>query len=186
MHCQPPHSTGLSRLFHPRASSCPAKDLPRFPILITRRSLPAPHVASAHTGEPGDPARGYQQGPRSAPGSALPPSAPGFPSQVRGPSRVAVGQVRQVSAPIAVYDNAPRKADVKVRIEGPHPEAPDFVVQRLANLANRPGLDFRRKRRLRASCCSPWPDTRYQPVISCPFSGKVRTPTEPSSVPGFE
>ena len=56
--------------------------------------------------------------------------------------------MRQVSGAIAGNRRVPRQTDVKVRIEGPLPVAPNFVVQIPANLADHPCLDFRRKRRL--------------------------------------
>src|SRR5262247_4052209 len=65
-----------------------------------------------------------------------------------GWSRVTVGQTRQVSRRPGREAHNPRQTDVKVRIESPLPESPEFVVQRLANLANHPCLDFRCKRRL--------------------------------------
>ena len=61
---------------------------------------------------------------------------------------IAVGQPRQVFGPIARQRDAPRQADVKVRIEGPHPVAPHFVVDALANAAPALRRQFRGKRHL--------------------------------------
>src|SRR5262249_32770681 len=44
---------------------------------------------------------------------------------------IAVGQLRQVFGPIGRKREVPRQANVKVRIEGPKPVAPHFVVNAL-------------------------------------------------------
>ena len=124
---------------------------------------------------------------RSAPGSGLLPSARRFwrhrtGRRARG---VTVRQLRQVFVALTRNRNVPRHADVKVGIEGPLPEPPNFVDLGLVKLARDPRV-YPAQRPSRAGGFSPWPRYTYQPVISCPFSGKTRSPTGITSVPGLE
>ena len=170
-------------MFHPRVpSSAPcSQDLPRFPnldntaqVLPAASRLPAVHTRDWENPAPCDNSRLLE----ARPEAGFPPQRHGFPSQVR---RARPGsqsaRCRQVSAPIARLSTtfpAKRMSKCGLRV---HIQKPPISWYRcLANLANHPGLDFRRKRRLRAGWSPAMARYVYQPVISCPFSGNVRSP----------
>src|SRR5437899_629213 len=54
-------------------------------------------------------------------------------TRLESPPWVTVGQPPQVFEPLARNPNTPQQADVKVGVEGPHPETPEFVDLGLAN-----------------------------------------------------